>query len=198
LLLCTELFQIPNNFLCSLLNLFVENWFKILQTGSTNWLIGFAYPGLLALLSIFISGIIVYYSTKTIRLEYKILWFLGTIALCCCTLKWLTAVPQTITMEYQRKRITVHNNHQRLTLILPRMRLHQTGFTSWFFYEAQPFLFNAFGSATIDTIIFINPTTYGKKFLIANQSLIGYKKLITTYPDKRKRISFLDIRTFTI
>lgn len=196
LFLFTELFQIPNSLLSSIINHFVENWFKLLKYGSRDWLIGFAYPGIIPIISILLVGVALYVYTQKFRLEYKILWLFGTITIFCLALKLFTPVPDKITLEYQRKKMEIYNNRQHLTLIIPRTRLHQTGFISWFFYEAQPLLFTTFGSAYIDTIIFINPTSYGKKILLANQPFIGYKKLITTALDKRKRMSRLYIQTF--
>ena len=183
--------------LSSTLNHFVENWFKLLQYGSRDWLIGFAYPGILPIISILLVGIALYVYTQKFRLEYKISCLFGTITVFCLALKLLTPVPNKIMLEYQRKKIEIYNNHQHLTIIIPRTRLHQTGFISWFFYEAQPLLFTTFGSAYIDTIIFINPTSYGEKILLANQPFIGYKKLITTHLDKRKRMSLLHLQIFT-
>jgi len=195
LLFCTELFQIPNNALSYILNHCVENWFKLLQLGSPKWLIGFAYPGLLPLLLIPIIGWAVYSYPRKIKLKYKCISGLCTIIIICFSLKWLTPTPATTTLLYRNKKIFVQNNKQ-LTIILPRMRLHATGFQSWFFYEAQPTLFNYFGSTNINTLLLINPTPHSKKIVIAQQPVIGYKNLIITYPNKRRKISTFTFHSF--
>jgi len=190
-LLCTELLQIPNTLLAHILNKFVEYWFILLHLGSPKWLIGFAYPGFSTLLFIPIIGWIIYRCTRQIKLDYKCAYGLCAIIIICILLKVLTPTPKIKILQYRNKEVTVHNDKQNLTVTMPRMYLHATGFLSWFYYEAQPILFNCFGLATINTLILINPTPHSKKLVTTQQSVINYKNLIITHPNKQKKTSDL-------
>lgn len=175
----TQIFYIPNQPLCALLDFLSMWWFKALTLGSPAWLMGFAYPGALALVLFVASGLMTFWLTRRWPLPKRTI-LISTVLLAELLLfKLFTPAPEKHMITYHKKKFFILNKNGALTLVIQYMHLAEKSFNRWITHTLRQELYHTFGHCTIKTVVLVNPTQKMATAIQENQQALGYPELIT-------------------
>ena len=180
LLFFTELFNLPNQTLATLFSLLTHGWDRCLQLGKKEWIVSFAYPGILPLLLIPLSLFFLlrhsYFTTSLKRISGLMILFVTS----WCGL-WF----------YEKKVVAWHKPHLHQSLFSVSLVddtsisfvdhgffAHKTSVEKAVEFDLKPLLIKHFGNRTIKKLLLNKP---GQRSFIGAKTLCTHFKVDTLF-----------------
>lgn len=179
----TEILGIPNGFIASLLNTFVDCWHSVLACSSNSWLVAFIHPGtsVLMVLFFFIIAIICWSKSKSLDQQLGIMF--SVLVLFCMGLTALGHIKKSSSTQWLHERFNVigHQKTGSITFIDDGYFGRKQSPDKAVSFDLMPCLTKKFGSVSIKKLVLLRPGLRSFQGAFSLCSLFNVQQVVIPY-----------------